>query len=113
MSRSSRCTLGGILQKKKRKKKINHLSRLLASAQKVENSPASKSPNRARQKANILQSLRNPIPIVTTPQENAIKLNQSADPTLLRTRLLGSSKIQYYSSSILISQFSSQNFAGK
>ena len=43
----------------------------------------------------------NPIPIVTTPQENAIELNQMAGPTLLRTRLLGSSKIKYYPSSIL------------
>ena len=93
MSRSSRHIQGGILRNKE---KINRLSHLLLSGQKVENSPDSKNPNRTRQKTNILQSLMNPIPIVTTPQENAIELNQTADPTLLRTRLLGSSKIKYY-----------------
>ena len=51
--------------------------------------------------------------MVTTPQENAIELNQIADPTLLRTRLLGSSKIKYYPSSISVNQFSSQNLVGK
>ena len=55
----------------------------------------------------------NPIPIVTTPQEKAIELNQTADPTLLRTRLLGSSKRQYYPSNILISQFRSKKFVEK
>ena len=103
MSRSSRYIQGGILQNKK--EKINLLIHLLPSAQTVENSPASKNPDRTRHKTIILQSLTNPCPIVTTPQEKAIELNQIAGPTLLRTRLLGSSKIIYYPSSILVSQF--------
>ena len=54
----------------------------------------------------------NPIPIVTTPHEKAIELNKTAGPTLLRTRLLGSWKMTYYPSNILVNQFSSQSFVG-